>query len=250
MSLTPASARSRVEANRQNARKSTGPRTVEGKQRSSLNALRHGLASVSILAPRRGEDAWEFSLLRTALMEQYQPANITEAQLVELVASTFIRVRRSEAIDTALMDGSMAAIQNRNGRVEHISANEDLGAAVALGDSQNQLALHNLHRYRIRAHMDYHKAIDQLVRLQTMRRDEQVKEIRRQKEIDGCHQRTIAHPGQLPYGFDSPNEATSEPISAMPATSMASFGTEKKPASDLSAERHRGFMRRTYNSGR
>jgi len=60
MSLTPASAR-RVEANRQNARKSTDPRTVEGKQRSSLNALRHGLASVSILAPRRGEDAWEFS---------------------------------------------------------------------------------------------------------------------------------------------------------------------------------------------
>ena len=32
-------------ANRANARHSTGPRTESGKQRSSLNALRHGLSA-------------------------------------------------------------------------------------------------------------------------------------------------------------------------------------------------------------
>src|SRR5260370_427836 len=37
------SSNNRAETNRENAKKSTGPRTEAGKQRCSLNALRHGL---------------------------------------------------------------------------------------------------------------------------------------------------------------------------------------------------------------
>ena len=35
--------------NRANAQRSTGPKTEEGKQRSSLNALRHGLTGQTII---------------------------------------------------------------------------------------------------------------------------------------------------------------------------------------------------------
>ncbi len=36
---------SQINANRENAKKSSGPTTEEGKQTSSRNALKHGLAS-------------------------------------------------------------------------------------------------------------------------------------------------------------------------------------------------------------
>jgi hypothetical protein len=38
-----------IQANRRNARKSTGPITEEGKQRSRCNEVRHGLAAETVL---------------------------------------------------------------------------------------------------------------------------------------------------------------------------------------------------------
>jgi hypothetical protein len=39
----------RLEANRENARRSTGPRTEEGKRRSRRNAVRHGLTAETVI---------------------------------------------------------------------------------------------------------------------------------------------------------------------------------------------------------
>jgi len=52
----------KVRRNRENARKSTGPRTQAGKLRASRNALRHGLASVATLV-----DAADVGRLSAAL---------------------------------------------------------------------------------------------------------------------------------------------------------------------------------------
>ena len=38
-----------IEANRRNARKSTGPITEEGKQRSRCNAVHHGLSAETVI---------------------------------------------------------------------------------------------------------------------------------------------------------------------------------------------------------
>jgi len=59
---------------------STGPKTEAGKAVSSQNALRHGLASGTIVVP--GEDPEVFQAFAASLKTQYAPANAIEEVLV------------------------------------------------------------------------------------------------------------------------------------------------------------------------
>ena len=54
-----------IEANRRNAQNSTGPRTEAGKQRSSRNAVRHGLTAETVIGPL--EDAEDYQRLTLCL---------------------------------------------------------------------------------------------------------------------------------------------------------------------------------------
>ena len=74
-----------IAANKQNAQKSSGPKTPEGKATSSLNRLSHGFASnTARLVP--GEDPEEFHSLVVDLVGEHQPATQTEQILVEKMA--------------------------------------------------------------------------------------------------------------------------------------------------------------------
>jgi len=48
-----------IEANRRNAQQSTGPRSEIGKQKSSLNALRHGLTARVVVLPTEDLAAYQ-----------------------------------------------------------------------------------------------------------------------------------------------------------------------------------------------
>jgi hypothetical protein len=49
----------RILSNQNNSKRSTGPRTPEGKQRSSMNALKHGLRAETVLLPTEDADAFD-----------------------------------------------------------------------------------------------------------------------------------------------------------------------------------------------
>ena len=69
----------RIEINRANAQHSTGPKTESGKQTSSLNAIRHGLTSQSILMPTEDPAAYQQhvqSLLDEYLLLGLQPGTL------------------------------------------------------------------------------------------------------------------------------------------------------------------------------
>ena len=72
-----------TEANRQNALKSTGPRTPEGKATVHLNALKHGLLSQQVLLP--GEDADALRELDEGLRAELQPVGVRENLLVNRI---------------------------------------------------------------------------------------------------------------------------------------------------------------------
>ncbi len=79
-------------SNRENAKKSTGPRTDEGKQRSSQNALKHGVYAVESVMP--GEDPADFDKLCDEFGQRYLPDGPYEKSLVRQMADAEWRMRR------------------------------------------------------------------------------------------------------------------------------------------------------------
>jgi hypothetical protein len=94
MSSTP-------EINQANAQHSTGPRTEAGKQRSSLNALRHGLSSRIVVMPTEDLEAYQAHLKSFA--DEYHPLGATEAHLVQILADTSWRQNRIVAIEANVL---------------------------------------------------------------------------------------------------------------------------------------------------
>jgi hypothetical protein len=90
-----------IEANRTNTLKGTGPRTAEGKARSSRNALTHGLTAQEIVIP--GEDAVAYRSFEQQLIDDLQPNGSCELDLIERLASTYWRLRRIPRFEAALM---------------------------------------------------------------------------------------------------------------------------------------------------
>ena len=86
----------KVQANRRNALRSTGPKTLEGKRFVRWNALKHGLLAREVVLPAREcvENDAEFRNLLGHLRHDLQPSGVLEEILVEKIAVCYWRLRR------------------------------------------------------------------------------------------------------------------------------------------------------------
>src|SRR5262245_61015258 len=96
----------RLEANRSNAKRSTGPRTQPGKDRSKMNGLKHGLTAKSGVID--GEDPREFEALRAGLERDFDVQTMTEHELVGDLATLFWRQRRVPRFEAAITQNANA----------------------------------------------------------------------------------------------------------------------------------------------
>jgi hypothetical protein len=92
----------RIDANRRNALRSTGPRTAEGKEKSRRNSLIHGLAGDGVVLPeaeaqaaRERAEQWNSSL---------RPMNAFEMGLVETIAVESVRIDRCRIEERLVRD--------------------------------------------------------------------------------------------------------------------------------------------------
>jgi hypothetical protein len=89
-----------IEANRRNAKKSSGPKTTRGKGITKLNALKHGLCAEQVVIP--GEEPKDFEALRQRLTREIGPEDLIEEQLVDWIALSSWRMKRGAVFEAAL----------------------------------------------------------------------------------------------------------------------------------------------------
>jgi hypothetical protein len=89
-----------IEANRRNARLSTGPTTENGKKKSRRNADRHGFTAETVIDVL--EDAEDYAAFEMAVTSAYDARTAIEREIVLRLASLLWRLRRATAIESGL----------------------------------------------------------------------------------------------------------------------------------------------------
>jgi len=138
-----------IAANRLNAQKSTGPRTPEGKARSSRNALKHGVHSRRLTFTT--DDVLGLRASLAAHRAEFRPVGPREHAVVLQIAVAEWGCRRQRSAETALFNQPSAA--------------DDVDPFL-----RNLSALNHLTRVESRFHRLYLRALNNLHRLQKSRR--------------------------------------------------------------------------------
>jgi hypothetical protein len=169
-------------ANRANAANSTGPRTPEGKTRSSQNASKHGFTASSF-AVIRLEDLNEVANLREDLIAFYHPVNSQELFAVERIALAQQAILRAARLEAGFFSLCLGESFDCNGQIrmpmnsqltEEIEISQAQNRNFLLGDGFHRLIRQNngfalLLRYQAQAERQYRRAIEDFDRLKALR---------------------------------------------------------------------------------
>ncbi len=173
----------RAETNRANAQHSTGPRTESGKQRSSLNALRHGLTGHVIVLPSEDHAAYEKHTSR--LFQDLQPKGALEQQLVQSLGDTSWRINRVAALETNLL---ALGIHEQSEKID--TAHPEAHAALAMAASirEQTRALANLSMHENRLSRQFERTLKQLREIQAERRAKEKDQLEKAARLLALHQ--------------------------------------------------------------
>ena len=205
-----------IESNRRNARKSTGPRTDEGKARSRLNALRHGLLAQDSTLPI--EDQHEFQALQDALAAEYQPQGPTEECLLARMADAQWRLARLTRIETGYLQYSLEEARksqtkwnNKFDPDDHSRAqNTRLLGIVAERDGKGPRMLSTLPRYEAGLRRAWYRAMETL----EARRKEKLRN--EPDSVQPTPNQGATDPPGAPSPLDPHHEQQPHPVSELP----------------------------------
>jgi len=183
-------------ANRENAKKSTGPTSPEGAKKSSLNSRRHGLTGqFTAMTP---QDREAFDKHCAALLADFKPEGYRESQLAISIAQDQWRLHRARALET-----NIYAWEHGTAPGQLDCVNEEIHACLAqartwMQDSKN-FQLLSLYESRIRRTVE--KNEKQLEALQSERKFEHAKALEEAlllAQLDLMKEETVVSPRDAP----------------------------------------------------
>ncbi|MGH9720498.1 MAG: hypothetical protein ACRD8O_09810 [Bryobacteraceae bacterium] len=149
----------KLASSRANGAKSRGPVTPEGRAKSSMNALKHGLTAETLVVD--GENPDELPGLIAMTVDYFQPQNDFETELVLELAAIRWRLRRVPKIETGLFDKRQAFAQIFVTDYAEVSGQQRLGE-IYHGIEES---LDLLTRYETRLQRRYNQALANLLKL-------------------------------------------------------------------------------------
>ena len=135
--------RQKIEANRRNALKSTGPKTLRGKNYSRMNALKYGLFAKDLFAyfMVKKENPEEFHELVTQLCDQHKPIGKAEELEVERIAICWWRHKRALRYENSeiLFGQGEVAIRGQVSNVRDLMMPKDLALTMLLESAEKEI---------------------------------------------------------------------------------------------------------------
>jgi hypothetical protein len=163
----------RDQINRANAQHSTGPRTEEGKKRSSLNGMRHGLTGQIHITTDAERAALES--FTKGIVDSLNPSDALESQIAQTIAEDYWRLNRGRAIENNILALGYLG-EDGNIITEHEQNHTALAAARTFMENPNAFRLISL--YAQRTNRDIQKNIALLKQIQAE------KEAQRKAELE------------------------------------------------------------------
>jgi hypothetical protein len=181
------SSQAKIEANRRNAEKSTGPKTEEGKAVVAQNAVKHGLLGRQDVVS--WEDQEQFEIHRGKVLGELAPVGVMETILAERVVSLTWRLQRAQRMQTEAMNYLTADRTEDKSLASLLKALAQKNKPTPRGDRQtqgqyaigrslckdwaNDLVLDRMLMYERRIESSLFRTSAELQRLQLMRRLEE-----------------------------------------------------------------------------
>jgi hypothetical protein len=162
----------RAAVNKANAQHSTGPRTEAGKQRSSMNALRHGLTGQNVVLATEDHSAYQHH--SQSFLDEHQPKGATEAQLVQSLIDTAWRQNRAAAVETNLF--SLGITEMEDGTQANHS-DDETALAMARAFREHTRAFCQISIYSQRLARQFERTLELLLKLQDQRRSRERRQL-------------------------------------------------------------------------
>ena len=211
------SSQRKTQSARTNGAKSHGPKTKAGLEKSSKNALTHGLYSATTVLASESRE--QYQALLDAYIQQFQPDGPVESHLIEEMVAAKWRQRRLWAIETDLLEDEII-VQKKKLDADGETYDEITPLSFAYRDLSASSALPFLTRHESRLERAYFRALKTLLDLQRLRKRAPTAPPQNLDERTQSQMRTLPDPAaehpQVNPSFDLPPCARGHDAPALP----------------------------------